>query len=187
LIEQSAKGEGGEAHMSIEADGILWDINLPLTQHRPMKSPTRGFVGGAARETITSVEKDTPRLSGKRLLVVEDEPVLALDIIAALENAGAQVAGSAGTAAEALSAVATASVDAALLDANLRGQPVDEIAAALAARNIPFLFVTGYGPESLPKAFAKTAMLAKPFSHRQLVETAALLLKAPATIRRLRT
>ena len=78
--------------------------------------------------------------------MVEDEPLVALDIVAALEGVGAEVVGSAGTAKEALSLIDDTSLDAALLDANLRGHPVDEIAAALAARNIPFLFVTGYGP-----------------------------------------
>jgi CheY-like chemotaxis protein len=78
------------------------------------------------------------------------------------------------------------SPDAALLDANLRGHPVDEIAAALVAGNIPFLFVTGYGQGSLPKAFAKTAMLSKPFSHEQLIATVASLVEAPATVHRLR-
>ena len=63
---------------------------------------------------------------------------------------------------------------------------VDEIAAALAAKNVPFLFVTGYGPGSLPKAFAETAMLPKPFSQEQLIATVASLVEAPAVVYRLR-
>ena len=54
------------------------------------------------------------------------------------------------------------------------------------ARGIPFVFVTGYGPGSLPKAFAKTAMLSKPFRQEQLVAAVASLVEAPATVRRLR-
>jgi len=187
LIEQSAKREGGAALMSIEAEGVVWDITLPLGEHQPMKSPAAAFVGGAKHKVPAAVEKDVrPRLAGKRLLVGEDEALVALDIVAALEGAGAEVTGSAGTAKEALKIIDNTSLDAALLDANLRGQPVDEIAAALAARNIPFLFVTGYGPESLPKAFAKTAMLAKPFSQTDLAAAVALLVEAPATVHRLR-
>jgi signal transduction histidine kinase/DNA-binding response OmpR family regulator len=186
LIEQSAKGEGGDAQMSIEAEGVVWNITLPLREHQPMKLPAAVFVGGATHEIVTSAEKDTPRLAGKRFLVVEDEALVALDIVAALESAGAEVAGSTGTAKEALDIIGNASLDAALLDANLRGHPVDEIAAALAARNIPFLFVTGYGPASLPKAFAKTAMLSKPFSQEQLIAAGALLVEPPAAVHRLR-
>ena len=85
--------------------------------------------------------------------MVEDEPLLALDNVAALEGAGATVLGPAGTVREALGIIGSAPLDAAVLDANLQGHPVDEIAAALTARNVPFLFVTGYGPESLPQGF----------------------------------
>jgi signal transduction histidine kinase/DNA-binding response OmpR family regulator len=186
LIEQSAKGEGGDALMLIEAEGVAWNITLPLREDWPIKSPAAEFVRRATPEGVTSVEKNTPRLAGKRLLVVEDEALVALDIVAALEGAGAEVAGMAGTAKEALNIIGTTALDAALLDANLRGHPVDEIAAALVARNIPFLFVTGYGLESLPKAFAKTAMISKPFSQEQLVAAVALLGETPAAVYRLR-
>jgi signal transduction histidine kinase/DNA-binding response OmpR family regulator len=186
LIEQSAKGEGGDALMSIEAAGVVWNITLPLGEHQPMKSSAAEFVSAAAHGVATSVGEDTPRLAGKRVLVVEDEALLALDIVAALEGAGADVVGSAGTAKEALHIIDNTLLDAALLDANLRGHPVDEIAAALAARNVPFLFVTGYGRESLPQAFAKTAVVSKPFSQEQLIAAVTLLVEAPATVHRLR-
>jgi PAS domain S-box-containing protein len=186
LIEQSAKGEGGSALMSIEAEGVGWNITLPLREHRPMTSPPAEFVSHAEHAAVIPIEKNAPRLAGKRLLVVEDEALVALDIVAALEGAGADVVATAGTAKEALHIIDTASLDAALLDANLRGRPVDEIAAALVARNIPFLFVTGYGLESLPKAFAKTAMISKPFSQKQLVAAVAVLGEAPASVHRLR-
>jgi CheY-like chemotaxis protein len=149
LIEQSAKGEGGDALMSIEAEGVVWNITLPLGEHQPMKSSAAEFVSAAAHGVATSVGKDMPRLAGKRVLVVEDEPLVALDIVAELEGAGADVVGSAGTAKEALHIIDNTLLDAALLDANLRGHPVGEIAAALAARNVPFLFVTGYGAGKL--------------------------------------
>jgi hypothetical protein len=68
----------------------------------------------------------------------------------------------------------------------LRGHPVDEIAAALAAHAVPFLFVTGYGPESLPKAFAKTSLISKPFNQGELVAAVASLVKTRAIVHRLR-
>jgi hypothetical protein len=70
--------------------------------------------------SMPSHPDDSPaRLAGKRLLVVEDEPLVALDLVDILEEAGAEVAGSAGTAKEALNIIENASLDAALLDANL--------------------------------------------------------------------
>jgi FixJ family two-component response regulator len=69
-------------------------------------------------------------------------------------------------------------------DANLRGKPVDDIAAALTRQRVPFVFVTGYGRTSLPGAFAKSAILPKPFTDRQLVEAVkALLISQAATVR----
>jgi CheY-like chemotaxis protein len=67
----------------------------------------------------------------------------ALDIVAGLEASGATVLESTGGTKEALEIIETEKMDAALLDGNLRGSPVDEVAAALAHRKIPFLFVTG--------------------------------------------
>ena len=127
------------------------------------------------------------RLSGFRILVVEDEPLLSLDLVAGLEGAGAEVVGPAGTIEEALQLVETAAIDAALLDGNLHGKPVDEVAAALARRNIPFVFVTGYDAQSLPRAYAKTAILAKPFSPEQLLEAAIQLVEPPEGVVRLKS
>jgi two-component sensor histidine kinase len=189
LIEQSAKGDGGDARMSVEAEGIVWNITIPLPQpvesYRTAKS-SAGEFGSASCTEAPTARKAPAKLTGKRFLVVEDEPLVALDVVAALENAGAEIAGQSGSTGEALNVIESTSLDAALLDANLRSQPVDEIAATLTRRNVPFLFVTGYGPESLPQAFAKTVMITKPFSHQQLVEAAALLVEQPADVRRLR-
>jgi PAS domain S-box-containing protein len=192
LIEQSAKGDGGDARLSVETKGIVWNVTIPLPLPQPVesyratKSSAGEFRSASRDETSLTARSATTKLTGKRFLVVEDEPLVALDVVAALKNAGAEIAGQSGTTREALNVIESTSLDAALLDANLRGQPVDEIAATLTRRNVPFLFVTGYGPEGLPQAFAKTAMITKPFSHQQLVEAAALLVEQPADARRLR-
>jgi PAS domain S-box-containing protein len=187
LIEQSAKGEGGSAHMLVESDGIAWDITLPLPQLDPAISAGQSSapVGGdLARRDI--IEKSTGQLSGKRFLIVEDEPLVALDIADTLVSAGAEVIGSFGSAKEALAAIESRQMDAALLDGNLHGQPVDEIAVALTRRNVPFVFVTGYGREALPKAFRNVGILSKPFGQPQLIEAAARLVERSDTVVRLR-
>ena len=73
-----------------------------------------------------------------------------------------------------------------MLDGNLRGHGVDDIAAALTRHKVPFLFVTGYRRESLPRAFGKAAMLAKPISQQQLLEAIGLLVQEPEAVVRLR-
>ena len=188
LIEESAKGEGGNAHLSVAVEGIAWNIAVRLSE--PITDTAKAFRGdrvgivpstGAAPEDASAA-----RLAGKRFIVVEDEPLVALDIVAALENAGAEVVGRSSTTPEALEMIENAALDAALLDANLRGQSVDQIAAALTLRNLPFLFVTGYGRESLPKAFANASMITKPFSWQQLVEGAATIVEQPVVVSRLK-
>ena len=70
-----------------------------------------------------------------------------------LEDMGVEPVGPAATIAEALRLINETPIDAALLDANLAGRRVDDIAAALTRRSIPFAFVSGYGRESSPRAF----------------------------------
>jgi CheY-like chemotaxis protein len=122
------------------------------------------------------------KLAGQRFLIVEDDFLVALEIAAGLEETGAEVVASTGSAREALDRIHNEVLDAALLDANLHGSPVDEIAAALTARKVPFLFVTGYGGESLPQAFRNVAVLSKPFSPRQLIEAASRLVQRRADV-----
>ena len=94
--------------------------------------------------------------------------------------------GPVGTSEQALAMIEKDHINGALLDANLRGRPVDDIAAALTRRRIPFMFVTGYGRASLPEAFGKAPMLPKPFTEAQLLEAAADLIDRRAVTVRLR-
>jgi CheY-like chemotaxis protein len=122
-------------------------------------------------------------LADQDILVVEDEPLIGLDIVSTLEKAGAHVAGPVGTEKETLDFVERRHFDAVLLDANLHGRSVDAIAAMLNRRKIPFLFVTGYGKDGLPEAFKQTIAIPKPFSEHQLID-AVLKIKLPQTIAR---
>ena len=177
--------------MSVEADGIIWEIGLPLrpATASPGSQPSPSTTPPAStpwRPQARAVENAPPRLTGKCFLVVEDEPLVALDIVAGLKDGGAQVAGPVGTIKDALHVIDTKSFDAALLDGNVHGQPVDEIAAALTRRRVPFVFVTGYGPQGLPRAFATVAILSKPFTHNQLLDAAAALVDQRSDVIRLR-
>ncbi len=92
------------------------------------------------------------------ILVVEDEFLIALDIVAALEQAGIAVAGPASTVSDALATIERGPLRGALLDAHLAGESAGRIADALAARGIPFAFVSGYGRESLPPAHREVSL-----------------------------
>jgi CheY-like chemotaxis protein len=97
------------------------------------------------------------------------------------------VLASTGSVKEALDTIESRALDAALLDGNLHGRPVDEVAAALTRRKVPFLFVTGYGRESLPRAFGHAPVLSKPFSQQQLIEAAGRLVDPPGDVVHLAT
>jgi CheY-like chemotaxis protein len=173
--------------MSVTRDGISWEITLALSHPTAAESKqtpaTELPIGPSTAQPMREARKPKARLAGKRFLVVEDEPLVALEIAGVLEEAGAVVA-SAGTADEALHSIEANAPDAALLDCNLYQRPVDEIAAALTDRKIPFLFVTGYGADSLPTRFRNVAILTKPVSEPDLLEAAKRLTNSRARRRR---
>jgi CheY-like chemotaxis protein len=100
---------------------------------------------------------------GLRVLVVEDEALIAMHIEDMLEQMGCQIAGSAAAVPEALKLVAQGGFDFALLDMNLGGTRVEAVADALQAGQIPFAFASGYGAAGLPAHLQDRPVLQKPF------------------------
>jgi CheY-like chemotaxis protein len=90
------------------------------------------------------------QVEGLRVIFVEDEALLALDMQDMLEDAGCVIAGTAARIDEALALANTANFDVALLDMNLGGERIDPVARLIAARGLPIIFVTGYGQRTLP-------------------------------------
>lgn len=108
--------------------------------------------------------------TNRRVLVVEDEMAIAMMIEDMLEDAGFEVAGTASRPSDALSALERDNrIDAAIVDVNLGGSDSTEVAAALSARGVPFLFSTGYGRSGLPEGLAEHPVLQKPFRQEDLV------------------
>ena len=167
LIAQSVKGQGGEAHMTSEPEGITWRIVLPLGAG-VVGEP--GTVPSKATAPKADGKVDARILAGRRFLVVEDEPLIGLDIVAALEEAEAVVEGPVTTVEEACDLIERLRFDGVLLDANLYGRPVDAIVAALSRRNVPFAFVTGHNSDGLPEAFRAIPIVSKPCRAEQIVE-----------------
>ena len=120
-------------------------------------------------------------LAGKRILLIEDEPLVAMDLEELIRGAGGRIAATASSLAAARDAVEATPCDAALLDANLGGDSVEEIAAALVRKGVPFAFATGHGPETLPAAFREAPLLGKPFESEQVLTVLAALLGRDAT------
>lgn len=106
--------------------------------------------------------------AGIRVLLVEDEGAVAMLIEEMLEELGCTTVASVPRLALARERAATADIDLAILDVNLAGERVFPVAEILRARQVPFLFSTGYGASGLPTEFAQCPVLHKPFSESEL-------------------
>src|SRR5262249_14931319 len=127
------------------------------------------------RAAYIAADVSTAALAGRRILVVEDEPLIAMAAAAALEEAGCTVVGPAPTLAEALRLGEEERLDAAVLDRNMGGQYSDSVAERLRERGIRFAVVTGYAATGLPREFADVPSLEKPFEPNKLVALVARL------------
>ena len=113
-----------------------------------------------------------------RILIVEDEPLLALTIQELLVNAGFAIAGVAGRLEKALGLIESVACDAAIVDANLACVSASPVAMALDARAVPFIVLSGYSREQLQGAFPAANFLRKPCRPAQLLQALyAILLK----------
>lgn len=120
------------------------------------------------------------RLCGRRILVVEDEILVAMLLEDLLADLGCEVVGPAVSVDQALKMIEDAgAIDAAVLDVNLHGAKSYPVADELATRNVPFMFSTAYSRKALRDGYAHLPLLQKPFSQQQLGDAIAELLSPP--------
>ncbi len=112
----------------------------------------------------------------QKLLIVEDEFLLAFEMKAILCGANYEIVGPAATIAKALELLAREKPDAAFLDCNLNGEHATPVALALKAEGIPFAVVTGYDCDRLPAELSAGLFASKPFTATQLVDIARQLM-----------
>lgn len=107
-------------------------------------------------------------IEGKRILVIEDEFIVAAMLCDTLEDAGAIPLGPVGRVSEAMEAIAAGGIDAVVLDWNLAGEPSLPLASLLEERGVPFVIATGYGSVDAP--FDDRPILSKPYISSQLLD-----------------
>ena len=188
LIEQSLQADGGTVSIHYGSEGLTCHVKFPLRDPVP-SGPVASIEARLAGAKLSLVRQDADpsTLKGKRILIIEDEPLISMDIEANLTRAGCDIVGPASTLDQAKLLVEKADFDAALVDANLAGRPVDELASVLTRRNIPFAFVTGYGRDALPAAFGEGIVLDKPFTQEQLLTMVGQLFDPGAGVVQLRS
>lgn len=123
---------------------------------------------------------DTADLNGKRIVVVEDDYLLATDICRQLRDLGATVLGPAPTPFYAEQLIGKRHIHAAILDIGLHGVPVFSVADMLKSRGVPILFATSYERDALPPRFREANLLEKPLDRAKLVSNLVEMTRRPA-------
>ena len=106
-----------------------------------------------------------------RVLIVEDEPLIAFALEDLLIDAGFKIVGVTGRLDKALALIGSAVFDVAIVDANLAGVSASPAASALTARGIPFIVLSGYSIEQLPDEFLGAHFMKKPCRPAQLIQS----------------
>jgi DNA-binding response OmpR family regulator len=134
------------------------------------------------RNPESSVRVETaPALDGVRVLVVEDDFIIALQLESLLLNAGAEIVGLCRSVEEALSLIEAGDVGAAVLDVRLAGETITPVARRLAQRGTPFVFYTGQvGGDPTLAEWRGCTVLSKPASARAIVAAVAALFEHPS-------
>jgi PAS domain S-box-containing protein len=155
---------GGRAAFDWDPKGLRCVFSIPrseLTKSSAFSLARNGLSGNGV--TIDLNKQDQPRV-----LLVEDEALVAMMIAEALADFGFRVLGPVSTASEALAAARERPLDAAVLDINLGDGLVYTVAEILANRGVPFVFVTGYDAESVDPRFDGVPILQKPIERDAL-------------------
>jgi PAS domain S-box-containing protein len=180
VIRASVESQlGGIVEFDWRHEGLRCAISIP--HHVKLELPgnsqapvQKGANGGGPIEV-------GPR---RRILLVEDESLIAMMMEQTLRELELDVVGPFGTVRETLDAIELESVDAAILDINLGGEMAYPIARLLQARKVPFVFMTGYGAETIAAPFSGVRILQKPLEREMLRELFAADVREPQPAKR---
>ncbi|MSU90039.1 response regulator [Rhodobacteraceae bacterium 2CG4] len=165
---------GGEIVRDFSGGRLVCTLRLPLRRAGQADAPRQ-----PAGDDGTAPARDAP--SAQRILVVEDDPIVAMDLADTLETLGYTVVATAHNVASALTSLHKTPPDLAVIDINLGRETSEPIARELLARGIPFLLSTGYEAEADPESvFASQPRIIKPFSSTELKERLGALAGRPA-------
>lgn len=165
VIKASAKSLECELEHDWRSTGLHLTMRVPAVHFDVAAEPTPPTITLAHDNTVSVA--DTP-LQGRRILIVEDEPLVAMMLQRMLSDLGAEVAGPYGTMDDAFGAL-SAPFDTAVLDVNLGGQTIYPLAHELTRTGVSIVFLTGYQAESIEPQFPEAHVLTKPVEPATLV------------------
>ena len=150
---------GGKATFDWRPDGLSCVLRVPHQQPAATRSDTViNLPDGAASRGLPS----------QRIMIVEDEALVAMILEDQLGELGISIVATCASVPEAMKAIEKNAPAAAILDVNLGGQLVYPVADRLIDRGIPFVFVTGYGRESVDQRYSFVKVLEKPVERQAL-------------------
>ena len=167
VINSIERQLGGKAVFEWRPEGLLCVLHVPRSEAAGAQAKSAGNLSG---------RKSTPSLPGHRIMIVEDEALVAMVLEDQLADLGLSIVATCPTVSEAIAAIDEKAPDSAILDVNLGGQFVYPVADRLLERGIPFIFVTGYGPESVDRRYSSVRVLEKPVERQALEQ---IFTKAP--------
>src|SRR5262249_36131396 len=147
---------GGRVLYNWTADGLACELSVPSSKIKGGGKPK--LPPKAVREGNGAPRK----IANNRVMIVEDEFLVALELADSLTALGFSVVGPFTRVVEARRAIAEGDVDAAILDVNLSGQPIYPLAEELRVKGTPFVFVTGYDADVIDPQFRHVPVLQKP-------------------------
>jgi PAS domain S-box-containing protein len=159
IITATIEGQlAGKAVFDWRAEGLQCMLSVP----REDMSPVKGRNGHANAETPAAAPPGQIAVTGNRIMIVEDEALVAMALRESLDEMGFSVLGPFNRISEAMIALRNNRIDAAVLDVNLGGELIYPLADVLAADQVPFVFITGYGAEEIEARYAGVPVLQKP-------------------------
>ncbi len=157
---------GGRVTFDWRPEGLCCTFSVP--HNDKIESAERLIGGRRGMDKETAAAEIKLVISGNRVMIVEDEALVAIVVSESLSVLGCSVIGPFSRCADAMAAVDAGDVDAAILDVNLDGEMVYPLADILTERGLPFIFVTGYGAESIDRRFAHIPVMQKPVERNML-------------------
>ena len=181
IIEHSVPYDlGGDATIRFDPDGLRASFRVPARHVVESVEPVRGAIAAARTSPIAAAKAtaDLTLLAGKRVLLVEDSLIIALDADDILRRLGAADVVTDGTVAGSVGILETDPPDLAILDINLGDYNSFPIADKLLSLGIPFMFATGYGEQAkLPSQHRARIVLQKPYTLATMIRSLPQLLE----------
>lgn len=160
------KGLDAEVDIAFLPEGLTWRVRCEAERIIAPGAPARVETSESSLQPRASIPPSSTR---GRILIVEDEPLVGMEIADALETAGFTVLGPVSSNEDALELLAAQGCDAAVLDVNLGRETSEPLARKLTSDGVPFVTLTGYAPDQVPAAFRAARLLTKPILTEVLV------------------